>query len=130
MKKPKSAPQKQRDPEVKKQRTFDLHLTRFELLHLRDLMGILLPPDGALTVSQALASTEDRSIIESILWDKVSKLCVDARLPTESEAPDYIVAPLAPPPMGIFQVNHDLTSNRVNPAGFLPEEEQNEEEQK
>lgn len=118
-----------KDPEVKRQAKFSLQLTRFELLHLRDLMAILLPPDGAQTVSQALAASEDRTIIESMLWDKVSKLCMDANLPVESEAPDYIIAPLAPPPMGVFQLNHDLSSPRTAAAGFLPEEK-NEEEQK
>lgn len=124
----KKVQKKQQDPEVKRQATFDLQLTRFELLHLRDLMAILLPPDGALTVSQALASSEDRTIIEATLWDKLSRLCIKAKLPVESEAPDYIIAPLAPPPLGVFQVNHDLNSGRA-PTGFLPEEEKNEEEQ-
>lgn len=125
-KKPKQSPAK--DPEVKRQATFELQLTRFELLHLRDLMGVLLPPDGAQTLSQALAMSEDRVVIESSLWDKVSKCCVDASLPIETEAPDYIIAPTAPPPLGVFQVNHDLMTPRPGASGFLPEEK-NEEEQ-
>lgn len=114
-----------KEPDIKKHETFDLNLTRFELLHLRDLMGVLLPPDGAQTLSQALASAEERSLIESMLWEKVSRLCKQAKLPLEAEAPDYIVAPVAPPPMGVFQVNQDLQdAKRVQLSGFLPEEEE------
>lgn len=115
-------PQPVVEPEIKKHATFELSLTKFELLHLRDLMGILLPPDGAQTVSQSLASAEDRSLIESMLWDKLVKLCKAAKLPMETEAPDYIIAPVAPPPMGVFQVNQDLQSQTKNSAsGWLPD---------
>lgn len=117
-----------KEPEIKKHETFDLSLTRFELLHLRDLMGVLLPPDGAQTLSQALASLEERTLIESMLWDKLSRLCKTAKLPLEAEAPDYIVAPTSPPPMGVFQINQDLQSQeKSSETGFLPEEETNEE---
>jgi hypothetical protein len=117
--------QEVREPEVKKYSTFELNLTKFELLHLRDLMSVLLPPDGAETLSQSLASAEDRSFIESMLWDKVSNLCKQAKLPLDSEAPDYIVAPLAPPPMGVFQVNQDLQSQGKRlEGGFLPEDKE------
>jgi len=110
---------------IKKQSIFELSLTKFELLHLRDLMGILLPPDGGQTVSQSLASAEDRSLIESMLWDKVVKLCTSAKLPMESEAPDYIIAPTAPPPMGVFQINQDLNLQTSSAAtGFLPDQEE------
>ena len=44
------------EPEIKKHLTFELSLTKFELLHLRDLMSVLLPPDGGQTLSQSLAS--------------------------------------------------------------------------
>lgn len=118
----------QPEPEIKRQASFEISLTRFELLHLRDLMGVLLPPDGSQTLSQVLASTEDRSLIETMLWNKVSKLCIFAGLPVESEAPDYIVAPTAPPPMGVFQINQDLQSSRSLSGGFLPEEEPEEGE--
>ena len=114
-----------REPEIKKHSTFELSLTKFELLHLRDLMSVLLPPDGAQTLSQSLASIEDRSLVESMLWDKVSNLCKQAKLPLDAEAPDYIVAPIAPPPMGVFQVNQDLQpQNKKLEGGFLPEDEE------
>lgn len=119
------APQQNEEPEIKKHVTFELCLTKFELLHLRDLMGILLPPDGAQTVSQSLAISEDRSLIETMLWDKVCKLCKQAKLPLDLEAPDYIVAPTSPPPMGIFQLNQNLQSQQAKliEGGFLPKDE-------
>lgn len=117
----------EKEPRVKRQSAFSLHLTRFELLHLRDLMGVLLPPTGAQTLSQALASAEDRSLIESLLWEKLSKLCVEAEIPVDAEAPDYIIAPISPPPLGVFQINQDLTQQDSQNAGFLPEDDEEEE---
>ena len=128
----KSQPKTQvKDPEIKKHETFDLNLTKFELLHLRDLMSVLLPPDGGQTLSEALASVEERSLIESMLWDKLSKLCKTAKLPVDAEAPDYIVAPVSAPPMGIFQVNQDLedSKKKLPTMGFLPEDNEVVEEE-
>ena len=118
-----------KEPEIKKSIIFNLLLTKFELLHLRDLMSIILPPDGLQTVSQALANVEDRLFIESVLWNKLSKLCNEAQLPIGSEAPDYIIAPSAQPSLGVFQVNHDLESAEVPEAGFLPVEEEDKEKE-
>ena len=115
--------QVQKDPEIKSQAVFELRLTKFELLHLRDLMSVLLPPDGSQTISKALAAVEDRTLIDSLLWNKVSSACVDAGLPIDAAAPDYIVAPIAPPPMGIFQINQDLQDEKRASVGFLPEED-------
>jgi hypothetical protein len=121
-----------KEPAIKKHETFELILTKFELLHLRDLMSVLLPPDGSQTVSEALASAEERTLIESFLWDKMSKLCKQAKLPLEGEAPDYIVAPIAAPPMGVFQINQDLVESKkpssVPLTGFLPDEDDEHEE--
>ena len=86
-------------------------------------MSVLLPPDGSQTISKALAAVEDRTLIDSLLWNKVSSACVDAGLPIDAAAPDYIVAPIAPPPMGIFQINQDLQDEKRASVGFLPEED-------
>lgn len=118
-------------PKIHRQKTYELSLTKHELLHIRDMLGVLLPPSGEKTISQALAELENRSIIESMLWDKVSKLCVDAKLPLNNEAPDYVVAPSGPPPLGIFHINHELEQpSQEDSSGFLPgqEFEDNEEE--
>ena len=126
---PKSEPLDEKEPKVKRHSVFDLQLTKFELLHLRDLMSILLPPDGSQTVSEALAAAEERNLIESMLWDKVSKLCNDAGLPLDSAAPDYVVAPIAAPPLGVFQVNQELSSESNKKMGFFSEEEAEEVEE-
>lgn len=118
-----------KEPEVKKQSVFVLQLTKMELVHLRDIMGVLLPPDGSETISQALASSEDRSLVESMLWDKLTHLCEDANLPVGDEAPDYIVVPTAPPPMGVLQVQHDTEDSSGDAKGFLPANEDEDEDQ-
>lgn len=91
-------------PQIKKRKTYNVRLSKFELLHLRDLFSIVLPPQANVTISQSLAQAEDRTHIEHILWNKISSLCVEADLPLGDEAPDYIIAPTAPPTLGVFQV--------------------------
>ena len=119
----------QKKPKIHRQKTFELLLTKHELLHIRDLMSIMLPPNGEKTVSQTLAELEDRNLIESMLWDKLSKLCTAANLPLNDEAPDYIIAPVGPPPMSVFHINHDLEQQATQESsGFLPDEESNGEE--
>jgi len=112
---------------VKRQQTYDLNLTKLELLHIRDLMGVLLPPEGETTLSKSLAAAEGRELIESSLWRKVADLCASANLPLGSEAPDYIVIPISHPKMGVFQVNHEVNDSSEESAGFLPGEEEDEE---
>jgi len=122
---------KEKKPKIHRQKTYDLTLTKFELLHIRDVFSILLPPDGNKTVSQALAEVEDRTLIETMLWQKITELCSEADLPLNNEAPDYIVAPTSAPPMGIFHINHDVEQNPgQSNAGFVPEESDLEEEEK
>ena len=120
---------KEKKPKIHRQKTYDLTLTKFELLHIRDVFSILLPPDGNKTVSQALAEVEDRTLIETMLWKKIAELCSEADLPLNNEAPDYIVAPTSAPPMGIFHINHDVEQNSSQTeAGFIPEDLESEEE--
>lgn len=92
---------------IKKRKTYDLRLTRSELVHLRDLFSVVLPPDVNKTLSQHLAETEDRVFVEEKLWDKISEACSAANVPVNEEAPDYIVAPVGPPPMGVFHMSPD-----------------------
>jgi hypothetical protein len=118
---------KEKKPKIHRQKTYDLTLTKLELLHIRDLFGVLLPPDGNKTLSQALAELEDRSLIETMLWQKVSHLCSEANLPLNNEAPDYIVAPVSTPQLGVFHINHDMQQNSPqSESGFLPESEEQE----
>ena len=90
-------------PQSKKRKTYDLRLTKYELLHLRDLFSISLPP-GDKTLSQTLAEVESRPMIESSLWNKVVNACSDAGLPLGDTAPDYVVASIGTPTLGVFQV--------------------------
>jgi hypothetical protein len=89
---------------IKRRKTFELRLTKFEVLHLRDIFSVAFPPDGSKTVSKALAELENRTIVENVLWKKIVDLCSMAGVPLEDEAPDYIIAPTSPPPMGVFML--------------------------
>jgi len=95
--------------EVKVCPTFTLKLNTAELIHLRDLFGVVMPPDGIKTVSESLAMIENRIITESKLWQKVATLCKEAQVPVDDEAPSYVVAPVSPPPMGVFQLNSEFS---------------------
>lgn len=90
---------------IKKRKTYDLRLTKSELTHLRDLFSVVLPPDTKKTLSQHLAETEDRLYVEDKLWSKISDLLESADLPRGDESPDFIVAPIAAPPMGVFPLS-------------------------
>jgi hypothetical protein len=109
---------------IKKRKTHELRLTRLELVHIRDLLSVVLPPDTKKTMSQILAELEDRTYVEEKLWDKVTEACKGAGLPTGDEAPDYIVAPTAPPPMSVFHLSDDGTDEEEQEShGFLKSDE-------
>ena len=110
--------------QIKQQKTHMLRLSKFELLHLRDLFSIMLPPDASTTLSAALADSENRVFIESMLWKKISTACIEAEIPMGDEAPDFIIAPTSAPPLGVFQVSSDPPIAR----NLLTQEEHNEEE--
>ena len=95
------------DPKVIRRQTFTLNLSKFELLHLRDLFNVNLPPDAQKTVSQALAQQQERPMVEAFLWKKVAAACEEAGLPVGDEAPDFIVAPNQAPSMSVFVLAHD-----------------------
>lgn len=99
---------------IKKRKTYEMRLTKFELLHLRDMFSILLPPDAKQTLSQALAVLEDRQIVETVLWRKIADACVEAGLPTDEAAPDYVVAPASPPPITVFQLSSEPNQASIN----------------
>jgi hypothetical protein len=87
---------------------FDLKLTRAELLHLRDLMGVSVPNEGGpRTVSSTLAAVEGRKHADESLWEKISTACQVAQIALEDDAPDYIIAPIASPPMAVFRLQED-----------------------
>lgn len=96
---------------IKKRKTYELRLTRTELAHIRDLFSVVLPPNTKKTLSHHLAELEDRVHVEDKLWSKISDLLSKAGVPCGDESPDFIVAPLSPPPMGVFPLSlDDVTS--------------------
>jgi hypothetical protein len=90
--------------EPRKRKTFTLRLSKFELIHLRDLFSVILATETKQTVSQALAQVEERSLIESRLWQRVVKACKEAGIPLDDDAPDFVVAAAASPPVGVFRL--------------------------
>jgi hypothetical protein len=113
---PKRKVAKPKEPEVRSVKNFDLPLTKFELIHLRDLFSILLPTDATQTVSQALAVAEERDVIEKMLWDKVCKLCRVAKVPLNDEAPDFIAAIIGPAPVGIVRIADEPYQEQAAPS--------------
>ena len=95
----------------KSKKNFALRLSKQELVHLRDLFGIMLPADMKSTVSQSIAASQDRHMIESKLWNKLASLCQEADIPTGEDAPDFVVTISAPPQLGIFEMMTDDISH-------------------
>jgi len=85
-------------------KTYTIKLTKHELVHLRDLFSVGLPPTVRLTVSQALAMKEGRKIVETVLWKKVVKACQDAQVALDDDAPDFVVSASEAPPIDVFLV--------------------------
>lgn len=79
-----------------------LTLTRDELIHLRDLMSVVLPPNGDKTVSSALSSLTKNQVKEGILWNKIIDLCVKNKIEIGSDAPDFYLDFAVPPSIGVF----------------------------
>lgn len=93
-----------KDSQQKKVKTFELRMSLEELVHLRDVMSILLPPDGSVTLSQALAQSEKRTLTEGKLWEKITELCKTASVPLGDDAPDYVVGLSGPPMLRVYQL--------------------------
>jgi len=110
-----------KEEKVKKQKTYEVKFTKQELVHIRDLFSVVIPPDTKKTLSQQLAELEDRVYVEDKLWAKLAALCEEAKIPIDDESPDYIIVPTAPPPMGIFQLSPDEADQEEESAGFLTE---------
>lgn len=88
----------------KKRKTYDLRLTKIELVHIRDMFSIVLPPELTKTLSQTLCEVEDRQADEVSLWAKIVSLCLTANIAVGDDAPSYVVAPTASPPLSVFQL--------------------------
>lgn len=99
------------DPEVKKRKTTSLKLTRFELLHIRDVLSVMLPSEMNVTVSQALAKQQQRTLVEARLWDKIKDACERVDIPLGDDAPDFVVAASSAPSVDVFELAHDGNIN-------------------
>lgn len=99
------------DVNTKKRKTFKVRLTKLELLHLRDLFSVMLPPEMKETLSQRLAQLQNRSLVESKLWQKVAMACDEAELPMNDDAPDFVVAVASTPSIGVFELANEPPDN-------------------
>lgn len=100
-----------KEKQLKKRKTFTLRLTKFELIHLRDLFSVSLPMDLKKTVSQALAEAEDRVFVETRMWNKVATACKEAELPLDDDAPDFVCAASSAPPVSVFRLAQEPNEN-------------------
>jgi hypothetical protein len=90
-----------------KTKTISLELTLNQLIHLRDLMSVSLPPDKDLSVSRSLSLSQKRELDELNLWSQICSLCEEANVAVGVKAPSFIVSITNVPPMGIFEVEDE-----------------------
>lgn len=87
---------------TQKKDSIRLTLTRDELIHLRDLMSVVLPPDGDKTLSSALAALSKSQVKEGILWKKILDVCVKNKIDVGPDAPDFYLDFAVPPTLTVF----------------------------
>lgn len=90
-----------------KAKVITLQLTTNQLIHLRDLMSVSLPPDKDLSVSRSLSLSQKRELDELNLWSQICSLCEEANIAIGDKAPSFIVSITNVPPMGIFEVEDE-----------------------
>lgn len=106
-KKEKRQKEKKKTLKVKKILTSVLNLTAEELIHIRDLFSITCPPEMTITISQSLSKLESREMMEANLWKKIGELCTNSNLPTEEQAPNYVIAPCSLPELRVFPLDKE-----------------------
>jgi len=114
--------------DLKPKKNFSLRLSKQELVHLRDLFGVLLPPDMRSTISQSLASSQERPLVESKLWGKIISLCNEAEIPMGDDAPDFVVTISGPPQLGVFEMISEDEQTIASIAQQMIGEEGSEDE--
>lgn len=108
----------------KRRKTFNLRFSKYELLHLRDLFSILLPTAMQETISQRLASTQNRILVETMLWQKIIKACEEAEVPLGDDAPDFVVSSVSTPEISVFEIAQDPDND-----GFYEQEDDSSEDE-
>lgn len=88
--------------------TFTLEVTQAELAHIRDLMSVLLPPTGELTLGQSIGLQEGRPYVDSVLFRKVYQACEEAGVPTGQAAPDFGLSLASVPQITVTRVTTSL----------------------
>jgi hypothetical protein len=116
------------EKEIKRRKTFVVRLTKFELLHLRDLFSVALPPEMKETLSQRLAQSQERVLVESKLWQKLVLACSEAGLPMGDDAPDFVVSASGAPPIGVFELAHEPATQDSDDEGTIFDSEDEEDE--
>lgn len=91
--------------------TFKVEFTRAELAHIRDLFSIRIPPELKTTLSEALAESQERQLIETRLWEKLTAVITKSGVPMGENAPDFTVLPTGAVPLGVFQI--EMTDSQV-----------------
>ena len=86
---------------------FTLRLTRNELCHLRDVLGVRLPPTFESTLSEELAQRQQRVVTETNLWSKLGRVCEEANIALGDDAPDFVLGVSGPAPIGVFEIQGD-----------------------
>lgn len=87
-----------------------LGLDTVELVHLRDLFSVLLPPAADKSISQVLAASASRPFTEARLWNKIQALCTATGVPVGDAAPDFIVTIAAAPELTVFQIEREVAA--------------------
>lgn len=111
----------------KKRKTYDVRLTKFDLIHLRDLFSVTLPPEMKETLSQRLAQSQERVLVEAKLWQKIAKVCQEAEIPLNDDAPDFVVAASTSPAISVFELAHEPAQGDESEENELFEEDEEEE---
>ena len=82
---------------------YPLELSVGEITLIRDLLSMMLPPDGEYTVASVLSQVTESAEHEKTLWTKIWDACVATGVPVGEDAPDYLVAQTMS--LGVYQVS-------------------------
>ena len=115
-----------KDPKIKVRKTHPLRLTKFELLHLRDLFSVTTSPELKLTVSQQLAKMQGHALVEAKLWQKVAEGCNSVGLPMGDDAPDFVIAAQGSLPVAVFELAQEPAGSEDE--GFSDEDDDEDED--
>lgn len=113
---------------LKKTKLTHVKLSKFELIHLRDLFSLLTPPEMKETISQKLALLQNRPLIEAKLWQKIVRACEECEIPLGDEAPDFVVSLASTPSIGVYELSHDENQEQSETSIFDSDESSDEDD--